>query len=375
MSAAVPAPGRSWHPLTVRLILAQVAVLAMGLALVLWAVVGLGPSMFHDVLVANHHAHEAEMVGQVHMQEAFRTVSLSGLLIGGLPALGIAVGLSLYLYRTIGRSLTRFSTAARQVASGDYRVQLDPPRLGPEFDALASSFNDMAARLEAVDSTRRQMLADLAHEMRTPLASIKVHVEGVEDGVVDFDQETTGVLYSQIGRLERLAGDIRQLTRAEEGLVDLRLARQHPATVIAEALAAVQQQAAARDITLATESSGPVPEPVPMDRGRIGQVLANLLANALRHTPVGGTITVHTHDAPEAVTIAVTDTGEGIAPEDLPHVFNRFYRARTGREAGPGSGLGLAISRALVQAHGGTLQAHSPGPGQGSSFTLQLPRT
>lgn len=374
MSAAVPAPGRSWHPLTVRLILAQVAVLAMGLALVLWAVVGLGPSMFHDVLVANHHAHEAEMVGQVHMQEAFRTVSLSGLLIGGLPALGIAVGLSLYLYRTIGRSLTGFSTAAHQVAAGDYQVHLAPPRLGPEFDALASAFTDMAARLQAVDTTRRQMLADLAHEMRTPLASIKVHLEGVEDGVVDFDQDTTSVLYSQISRLERLAEDIRQLTQAEEGLTRLHLAAQHPATVIAEALAAIQQQATTQEITLAATTSGPAPGPVPMDRGRIGQVLANLLANALRHTPAGGTITVHTDYTPEAVTITVTDTGEGIAAENLPHVFNRFYRARTGREAGPGSGLGLAISRALAQAHGGTLHAHSPGPGRGASFALRLPR-
>src|SRR5699024_9557433 len=107
----------------------------------------------------------------------------------------------------------------------------------------------------------------------------------------------------------------------------------------------------------------------------IGQVLTNLLANALRHTPAGGTITVHTDYTPEAVRITVTDTGDGIAAEHLPHVFNRFYRAHTGREAGPGSGLGLAISRALAQAHGGTLHAHSPGPGQGATFTLSLPRT
>jgi two-component system, OmpR family, sensor histidine kinase BaeS len=375
MSITAPASMRSWQPLTVRLMLAQVSVLVVGLALVSWVVVGLGPKMFYDELLATDHAHEAEMVGQIHMQAAFRAVSLSGLLIGGVPALGIAVVLSLYLYRTIGRSLTGFSTAAHQVAAGDYRVHLAAPRLGPEFDALASSFNDMAARLEAVDTTRRQMLADLAHEMRTPLASITVHIEGVEDGVVDFDQETTAVLYSQINRLERLAEDIRQLTQAEEGLVHLHLAEQHPATVIAETLAAVQQQATARDITLATTTSGPAPGPVSMDRGRIGQVLANLLANALRHTPADGTITVHTDYTPEAVTIAVTDTGEGIAPENLPHVFNRFYRARTGREAGPGSGLGLAISRALAHAHGGTLQAYSPGPGRGATFELRLPRT
>ena len=232
----------------------------------------------------------------------------------------------------------------------------------------------MAARLSAVDDIRRRMLADLAHEMRTPLASLKAHVEAVEDGVLQMDGETTAVLYSQMGRLERLAGDIRLLTQAEEGLVHLQLAPQHPAEVVAEAVAAVQQEATARDTTLTTTSSGLDAGPVSLDRERIGQVLGNLLANALHHTPAGGSVTVHTDHAPDAVTMTVTDTGEGIPPEHLPHVFDRFYRARAGREAGHGSGLGLAISKALVEAHGGTLQASSAGAGQGASFALRVPR-
>ncbi|XKH54000.1 HAMP domain-containing histidine kinase [Citricoccus nitrophenolicus] len=367
-------PVTPWQPLTVRLLSAQASVLLVGLVLMLVAVVWLGPAMFFHELLLSGHGREAHLVGQEHLQDAFRTVSLTAVVIGGLPALGIAVLLSIYLYRTVGRSLTAFSSAAEQVAAGDYQVQVTTPGLGPEFDTLASSFTDMAARLSAVDDIRRRMLADLAHEMRTPLASLKAHVEAVEDGVLQMDGETTAVLYSQMGRLERLAGDIRLLTQAEEGLVHLQLAPQHPAEVVAEAVAAVQQEATARDTTLTTTSSGLDAGPVSLDRERIGQVLGNLLANALHHTPAGGSVTVHTDHAPDAVTMTVTDTGEGIPPEHLPHVFDRFYRARAGREAGHGSGLGLAISKALVEAHGGTLQASSAGAGQGASFALRVPR-
>ncbi|WP_240974846.1 sensor histidine kinase [Crystallibacter degradans] len=365
----------SWQPLTLRLMLAQALVLLVGLVLTLVTVMWFGPSMFVHELAVSGHAEEAAHVGEEILQGAFRTVSFSAVIVGGLPALVIAVLLSFYLYRTIGRSLTAFSSAAEQVASGDYQVQLTSPGLGPEFDTLASSFSDMAARLSAVDTTRRQMLADLAHEMRTPLASINAHVEAIEDGVLEMDEEITRILYSQTGRLERLAGDIRLLAQAEEGLVHLQLVAQYPAEVVAEAVASVQQEAASKDITLITTMSGLDTGPVLLDRERIGQVLGNLLVNALRHTPATGSITVHTDHAPDAVTIAVTDTGDGIAAEHLSHIFDRFYRARAGREAGPGSGLGLSISRALVEAHGGRLQASSAGVDRGASFELLLPRS
>lgn len=364
----------SWQPLTLRLMLAQVLVLLVGLVLMLVAVLWFGPSMFFHELTVSGHAEEAARVGEEHLQGAFRKVSFIAVIVGGLPALFVAVLLSFYLYRTIGRSLTAFSSAAEQVASGDYQVQLTSPGMGPEFDTLASSFNDMATRLSAVDTTRRQMLADLAHEMRTPLASIKAHVEAIEDGVLEMDEETARILYSQTARLERLAGDIRLLAQAEEGLVHLQLVEQHPAEVVADAVASVQQEAAAKDITLTTTNSGSDMEPLPMDRERVGQVLGNLLVNALRHTPAKGKITVHTNHGADAVTITVTDTGDGIPSEHLPHVFDRFYRASAGREAGSGSGLGLSISRALAEAHGGRLRANSTGAGRGASFELLLPR-
>ncbi len=180
MSTAVSSRARRWpwSPLTVRLMLAQTAVLAIGLIIVVITAVLIGPRMFYHELVESGHADEA--LGLVHLEDAFRSVSLTALTIGGLPALYIAGMLTFYLYRMIGRSLASFSTAAGEVAVGNYDVRVTSTKLGPEFDSLAGSFNDMAAKLDAVDTTRRQMLADLAHEMRTPLASLKGHLRPVQ---------------------------------------------------------------------------------------------------------------------------------------------------------------------------------------------------
>ncbi|KUG57037.1 histidine kinase [Kocuria rosea subsp. polaris] len=353
--------------------LAQTAVLLVGLVIVVVAAVLIGPTMFYHELIEAGHADEA--TGLVHLDDAFRSVSLTALAIGGLPALYIAGLLTYYLYRTIRRSLDSFSTAAQEVASGNYEVRVASAKLGPEFDSLASSFNEMAARLASVDTTRRQMLADLAHEMRTPLASLKGHLEGVEDGVVELDEHTIGILHAQITRLERLARDIRQLTAAEEGTTRLQLTPQDPQHLADQAVAAIEPDAVGKGVSITSVSTGPEVTPVPLDPERMGQVLSNLLENALRHTPPGGTIVLRTDHSPEAVTYTVTDSGEGISAANLPHVFERFYRANTGREAHrSGSGLGLAISKALVEAQGGTLEATSDGPGHGASFRIRLPR-
>ncbi|MFF0991473.1 sensor histidine kinase [Kocuria sp. CPCC 205315] len=353
--------------------LAQTAVLLIGLIIVVITAVLVGPSMFYHELIEAGHADEAD--GLSHLEDAFRSVSLTALAIGGLPALYAAGLLSSYLYRTVGRSLASFTTAAEEVAAGNFDVRVTSTGLGPEFDSLAGSFNEMAAKLSAVDATRRQMLADLAHEMRTPLASLKGHLEGIEDGVVPLDERTTGILSAQITRLERLARDIRQLTAAEEGMTRLQLTPQDPQHLAAQAVAAIETDALSKGVSITSLSTGTKITSVPLDLERMGQVLSNLLENALRHTPPGGTITLHTDYTPEAVAYTVTDSGEGISAEHLPHVFERFYRAPTGREAHRGgSGLGLAISKALVEAHGGTLEATSDGPGRGASFRIHLPR-
>ncbi|GGG41785.1 putative sensor histidine kinase [Kocuria dechangensis] len=363
---------RSWNTLAVRLMLAQTAVLLIGLVAVSAIAALVGPNLFHRELVDAGHAEEAYGLG--HLENAVRQVILGALAVGGLPALYLAGVLSFFLHRTISRSLASFTSAARAVAAGDYSVHVASPGLGPEFDSLAASFNDMARKLDAVETTRRQMLADLAHEMRTPLASLQGHLEGIEDGVVALDERTTSILQAQITRLERLTRDIRQLTRAEEGLTGLQTAAVDLAQLAQQAVAAIEPVAAQQNVTVT--ATGVRTAPVMLDGERMGQVLGNLLENSLRHTPPGGTVTVHTDLGARWATVTVTDTGEGIAEEALPHVFERFYRAGSGREHDRGgSGLGLAISRALVEAQGGTLDATSPGHGRGATFRVRLPRS
>lgn len=219
MSTAVSSRARrwSWSPLTVRLMLAQTAVLAIGLIIVVITAVLIGPRMFYHELVESGHADEA--LGLVHLEDAFRSVSLTALTIGGLPALYIAGMLTFYLYRTIGRSLASFSTAAGEVAVGNYDVRVTSTKLGPEFDSLAGSFNDMAAKLDAVDTTRRQMLADLAHEMRTPLASLKGHLsrDGFSGGLVVPLRRSPGRCGDDSRRLRTRSGARARSLRAGAG--------------------------------------------------------------------------------------------------------------------------------------------------------------
>ena len=212
--------------------------------------------------------------------------------------------------------------------------------------------------------------------MRTPLISLKGHLEGIEDGVVTLDERTAAILHAQITRLQRLARGTRALTRAEEGMTHLQPTAQDPAQPVTEAIETIAQAAAGKNITV-TRTGLPA-APVQIDRERMRQVLGNLLENALRHTPSGETITVRTDHTSEALTITVPDTGEGIPPASLPHIFERFYRANTGREAHRGgSGLGLAISKALAEAQGGTLKTPELGaePASGSACPDTNPRT
>lgn len=373
MEASATATSRSWGSLTVRLMLAQITVLLVGLAIVVVVAVLIGPTMFYHELLESGHADEA--TGLVHLEDAFRSVSLTALAIGGLPALYIAGMLTYYLYRAIRRSLGSFSNAAQEVASGNYDVRVTSAKLGPEFESLASSFNEMATKLAAVDTTRRQMLTDFAHEMRTPLASFKGHLEGIEDGVVELDERTLGILYAQITRLERLARDIRLLTEAEEGMTQLQFTSQNPQHLAALAAAAVEPVAAKKNVLVTLEDSELELDDFPMDSVRMEQVLGNLLENAVRHSSPGGEVILRTTCTPDTVTFSVTDTGEGISTKDLPHIFERFYRAPVGREAHrSGSGLGLAISKTIAEAHGGTVEAASEGPGRGANFQVHLPR-
>jgi signal transduction histidine kinase len=357
--------------LAARLLATQVLVLLVGV-LTAWIVTAaIGPTLFHD------HLRRAGMTASPtevqHAEEAFRSANLITLSLALLAALTAALAVSVYVTNRVGRSVAAVASAATDVAGGHYDARVPRPGLGAEFDELASAFNAMAGRLGSVEQTRRRLLADLAHEMRTPVSTLDAYLEGLEDGVTSLDTETAAVLRAQTRRLARLAEDVSAVSRLEEQQTRLRITPVAPEELVGAAVAAFADRYAAKRVELTRVLADGLPD-VRVDTERIGQALGNLLDNALRHTDPGGTVTITGRRAGRDVELAITDTGEGIPVEHLPHLFERFYRVDAARDRSHGgSGIGLAIAKALVEAHGGRLTAASPGPGKGSTFTIRLP--
>jgi signal transduction histidine kinase len=353
-----------------RLLVAQALVLVAG-ALTTWIVASAtGPGIFHDHLERAGVSHTADETR--HVEEAFASALLVSLSVALLAAVVLALAVSWYFSRRVHRSISPVTAAASEVAAGRYDVRVPDPGLGGEFATLTRTFNALAERLAAVESTRRRMLADLAHEMRTPLATVDAHLEAVEDGVRTLDRATLEVLRGSTRRLRRLAEDIGAVSRVEEGglVVDPRPV--DPAALTEAASDTARERYAAKGVRL--ETSIDTHDFVLADADRIGQVLTNLLDNALRHTPAGGTVTLSCSRHDRWVQLTVSDTGEGIAGEHLAHVFDRFYRVDSARDRDHGgSGIGLSIAKALVEAHGGGISVTSAGPGEGAAFTVRLP--
>lgn len=300
-----------------------------------------------------------------------RAVALAGLTAGivGLLLAGLLV-------RQITRPLSSLTTASSRIAGGDFSVRV-PVQSKDELGDLAITFNRMANSLETQETLRRTLMADIAHELRTPLTGIQGTVEALQDGIFPVTAENLNAIHDQVTLLNRLVEDLRTLANAEAG--QLRLA-QLPLDLggfCQRRITALQSQAAVRKIELTLQVEGQPPT-VYGDEQRLGQVLNNLLENALRHTPPGGAVQVSVGAANGSARLAVIDSGEGIAPADLPHIFDRFYRtdASRNRRTG-GSGLGLAIARQFVQAHGGLIWAESPPAGRncGSALIIELPLT
>jgi two-component system sensor histidine kinase BaeS len=353
-----------------RLLVAQSLVLG-AMSLTAWVVASaVGPGIFHDHLDRAGVAHtpsESE-----HIEEAFASAMLLALAAALLIAIVLALAVTWYFSRRTQHSISRLAQAAAKVGAGDYGSRVPRPGLGGEFDQFADTFNALAERLEAVESTRRRMLADLAHEMRTPLATLEAHLEALQDGVRQLDEATFEVLTGSTERLRRLAQDIGAVSRAQEGELEIHLEPADPGDLVEAAAGAFRDRYREEGVALTTDVGTDVA--VLADPSRMGQVLANLLENALRHTPAGGSVRIACRRTDRGVAIEVADTGEGIEPADLSRVFDRFYRADPARNSRHrGSGIGLTISKALVEAQGGNLSAHSDGPGQGARFTVNLP--
>jgi signal transduction histidine kinase len=285
----------------------------------------------------------------------------------------LAARLARRAFRSIATPLADVMAAADAVAAGDLSARA-PVRGRGEFAHLAESFNRMAAELERADQQRRNLTADVAHELRTPLQIIQGNLEGVLDGVYEPTAEHIGTTLDETRLLARLVDDLRTLSLAEAGQLPLVLEPVDGIELLADVGTSFSGQAEAAGIALHVETSGdPAAMTITADRGRLEQVLGNLLANALRHTPAGGSITLQAEPISGGVLIRVGDTGEGIPAEDLPYIFDRFWRGDRSRSrtGGAGSGLGLAIARQLVHAHGGCIAAESA-PGRGTTFTIEL---
>ncbi|MFI7589881.1 sensor histidine kinase [Spongisporangium articulatum] len=353
-----------------RLLVVIIAVTAFG-SIVGWVVGALiAPRIFH------HHLHNAlPQVATgvlVHADEAFTTANSIAFAVSLLAALLFSAILALYLSRRLSRTLGPLTEAASEVAAGRYDVRVETGGLGPEVDDVVIAFNDMAARLERDERTRSRLLADVAHELRTPVATIEAYIEGILDGVVELDASTAAVLTLQIARIARLTDDMAAVSWAEADRPRPEAGSVDPARLVESAVLAAGSRFEAKGVHLLTTI-----EPTPTiraDAERLGQVLGNLLDNALRHTPPTGAVTIATWASSERVHLSVTDTGDGILAEHQPLIFDRFYRVDTARDRlRGGSGIGLAIAKSLVEANGGRISVVSDGPGLGSTFTLEFP--
>lgn len=310
---------------------------------------------------------------------AFVTLLFSVFSTGG-PGLGaftplIAIFALLVIATTVARAIRRVVVplgdlidAAESVESGNYAVRVRPR--GPrELRSLARAFNSMSARLESSEEQRKQLLADVTHELRTPLTVVQGNLEALLDGVYPADAEHLAPILDETRVLSRLVDDLRTLSLAEAGALTLHREPTDIAELVSDTVASFRMQADGGGIAVSTVSGDELPQ-TEIDPVRLREVLSNLLSNALRYTPRGGTIRVAASASEGRLHLSVRDSGPGIAPELLPHVFDRFYKSEESR----GAGLGLAIAKSLVVAHGGEIEANSA-PGQGTEMRLWVPAT
>lgn len=363
-------PGWATRSLGTRLMVAQGAVVTAGILTASTVAALIGPPLFHEHLLrAGMSATASELA---HVEQAYNEASFVSLAVALVIAVLCALGVTWYVAGRLTRPLAALTTAAHEMGEGNYGARATVPNAGPELASLADAFNAMAGRLGDAEETRRRLVGDVAHEMRTPVATLTAYLDGVDDGVIEWDEPTSSLFRSNVERLARLCEDMSAVSRAEEGQLEVRRSRLRVRDLLEAAGREAQSGFALKGVRLRL---GPCADVcVLADPERVGQVLANLLANALRHTPAGGEVVISaTRSAGEAL-LVVSDSGEGLEPQQLTHVFERFYRGDAARTRDArGSGVGLTIAKAIAEAHGGRLTVTSPGRGRGATFTVALP--
>jgi signal transduction histidine kinase len=308
---------------------------------------------------------------QPPLEAGFMNAITRAILLAGLLTAFLATLLGIVLVRQVTAPLRTLARASEQIAGGQLNQRVDI-KGEDELGQLGRSFNRMTANLERSEQARRQMLADVSHELRNPLMIVQGGLEAFTDGVMEPSAENLQALHAKTLLLNRLVSDLHELALAEAGELSLEHSPVDLADLLTQAATAVKPQLTEREIALTLQVAKDLPT-LTGDAQRIEQVLLNLLSNAVRYTPAGGRITLRAQVRPHEVQIDVSDTGTGIPPEDLPHIFERFYRGdRSRARTSGGAGLGLAIAQALVAAHGGKIWVESQ-PGQGATFSFTLP--
>lgn len=357
--------------LATRLMVAQAIVVGLGAFTLVATAIVVAPGLFHDHLTS---AGVESPDVLTHAEEAFTSSFVISVTVATTVALIAAGIVSWFLVHRVSRPVEELAGAARAVAAGRYDVSVPDAEFSSELHDLAGSFAHMANRLSETENIRVRLLANLAHELRTPLATLEGFIDGMEDGMLPTNASSWTTMRDQVERLRRLSVDLRETAAAEEHALELVLEPLDARAVAAAAIAAASPRYQAKGVTL-TSAASPTPCRIAADSVRLQQVLANLLDNALRHTDALGTVEVTVARTGANVTLQVTDTGEGIPPAQLDLVFDRFHRVDPSRVTtdGSGSGLGLTIARAIVTDHHGTIAATSPGTGKGAAFTIAIP--
>jgi signal transduction histidine kinase len=345
-----------------RIALAAIASAAVGLVILAVGVAVVGADVFTELMM---EAGDSAEHARAMYDDSVTTVVVAASVVAVIASIVLAIVLA----RMLARPLNEIGGAARRVADGDYAARV--PREGPEeLASLADSFNQMAASLERQESLRRDFIANAAHELRTPLTNLQGYLEALRDGVITADRATYESLHEEADRLVRLSRSLDALAEGDAGGNPPVLVELDVASAIRSALDLVAPAIERARLRLVV--AVPATLAARADPDGLAQVLANLLSNAIRYTPADGTITVRAERRPADVLISVSNTGEGIPPEDLDRVFERFYRVEKSRDrAHGGAGIGLAIVKQLVEAAGGRVGAESGG-GQ-TRFWFSLP--
>ena len=309
-------------------------------------------------------------VGLIALQILFKEIGRF-FIWGGLIGVAIALVMTFLLSRRVLAPVKALTSAARQLGRGDFSQRVQVKDKG-EVGEMANTFNFMASDLEQAEQLQRNMVADIAHELRTPLSNLRGYLEAVRDGVIKPDADTIRSLDEEAALLSRLVDDLQELSLAEAGELKLVCQAENIGELIKQTVGGLQAQATTKGLSVSVDLPDRLPA-VNIDSPRISQVLRNLLENALAHTAEGDAITVTAAQQGNWVEVSVVDTGEGIPAEGLPNIFERFYRVDKSRaRTTGGSGLGLTIAKRLVEAHGGTIQAQSE-QGKGSRFSFTVP--